>query len=255
MRRPLRLVYEDRGVLRRALEGDLARGGAFLPCDDPPPLQARVVVAVELPFAKQRILLDADVVHRVEPGSSPQGAGVGVQFLEAVEALCARFAPFVAEGPPPAAPAKRAKAPQAAGRAAPAGGDAGADGLFDSDDLFDDLAAPAASGAASPASSGDDDLSDADLEEILASGAIEEAIDDALAPAEGGEEEKGDPFGWFDPGARALDPEAEVEGSHVPGPAPGDPSFDPAEIAMEADDEPIPELGTPGTGHRTRADD
>jgi Tfp pilus assembly protein PilZ len=231
MRRPLDLVFEDRDALRRALEGDLAKGGAFVPTDDPPPLQARVVIALQLGFARERVLLDADVVHVVSPESapSPDAVGVGVQFLEPVEKLLARLRNLLGDDAPK-------KPATAVPRPEPAGGD-----LFDGDDLFD-----------APAPEAEVELSDGELSALLEGEGPAEA--DPAAATEVSAAESSDPFGWFDPSAREIDPAAAGEPEPFEGPAPGDPSFDPREVSLEAEDEPLPDLGQPGTGHRVRQD-
>lgn len=249
MSRPLHLVFEDRAALCRALEGDLAKGGAFVPCEDAPPLQARVVIAVELAFCRERVLLDAEVVHVVAPeqAPSPDAVGVGVQFLESAEELSARFRPLVGEdaaaeaptGPAPSAPPDAAP-PQAPLEPAP-------DFLADGDLFGDDEPEPGLSFA-------DPSLSDGELAALLdgddaGGGALE--LD--VAPGASAAEAEGDPKPLLEPDSRDLDPGAATRAAA--GPSPGDPEHDPSELVLDAGDDDVLELGEPGTGHRVRRGD
>jgi hypothetical protein len=93
MSRSIPLVFATQEAFRVGLEEHLGKGGAVLETPAPLPLQARVVVALELTFCRERILLDADIVQAM-PG------GVAVQFLEPADALRRRLVGFTGEAPP-----------------------------------------------------------------------------------------------------------------------------------------------------------
>jgi hypothetical protein len=229
----------------------------FVHADDPPRLQARVVVELELAFAGTKARLEGEVVQHV-PASAGTGAGVGVELLAPLAKIregLGRFAEPGAgaapSGPPaaaarPGAPARTAAAPAAKPPEVQA--PAAADGLFDDDDLFEpveDAASPASAPPAAdaiadddaldlgdpldaPAASagGDDDLneiSDADL-----AAALEEVAPEAARPA---------------PAAPASTPEAPATRTLAPQPLdPNDPlaSLDPGALVL-SDDDPEPE--------------
>ena len=127
---PLRIP--DAEAFQAALQEHLGKGGAVLQMESPPPVQSRIVVALELVFCDQRMLLDADVVQAV-PG------GVAVQFLEPADALRERLVALV-EPPAPA------------------------DDLFGEGDLFDGEPPEASEAAPAPASGAGLDHAEVDLE-------------------------------------------------------------------------------------------
>jgi uncharacterized protein (TIGR02266 family) len=82
---------DDEGVPRvEAVTRNLGAGGAFVLCDDPLPIGARVELIVHLPRPARDIDVTAEVRWRVTASDGAHDAGMGLQFMDiAVDDLLA----------------------------------------------------------------------------------------------------------------------------------------------------------------------
>lgn len=250
----LRLRFETREAFARVWAESLSRGAVFVHVAEPPRLQARVVVELELAFAGSKARLEGEVVHHV-PASAGGEAGVAVELLAPLAKIREAFGRYADEEgaapakPAPPRPAAGAAPARAAGAAAAAtppvrpAAPAGDDGLFDDDALFEPDAAAAADDALdlddvvpeAPAAGADDDLDISDEE--LASLVGEAGAPTPAAPSKA-------------PAARPAPPKAPASAPEAPAtrtlaPLPLDPndplaSLDPGALEL-SDADPLPE--------------
>jgi len=82
---------DDQGIPHvEAVTRDLGAGGAFVLCDDPLPIGARVELILHLPRPARDIEVTAEVRWRVTPSDGVHDAGMGLQFVDlAVDDLLA----------------------------------------------------------------------------------------------------------------------------------------------------------------------
>jgi uncharacterized protein (TIGR02266 family) len=82
---------DDEGVPRvEAVTRNLGAGGAFVLCDDPLPIGARVELILHLPRPARDIDVAAEVRWRVTASDGTHDAGMGLQFVDiAVDDLLA----------------------------------------------------------------------------------------------------------------------------------------------------------------------
>lgn len=74
---------DSEGVPRvEAITRNLGAGGAFVLCDDPLPVGARVELILHLPRPARDIDVTAEVRWRVAPGEGTHEAGMGLQFVD-----------------------------------------------------------------------------------------------------------------------------------------------------------------------------
>ncbi len=89
MGRRLRLAFDTAEAFRTEFERNITNGGAFVRTPDSFEVRALVEVEIELSYSGERVVLDAEIVHRVP------GAGVAVQFLRPAVELRDEFARFL----------------------------------------------------------------------------------------------------------------------------------------------------------------
>ena len=82
---------DSEGIPRvEAVTRNLGAGGAFVLCDDPLPVGARVELILHLPRPARDIDVTAEVRWRVTPSDGVHDAGMGLQFVDlAVDDLLA----------------------------------------------------------------------------------------------------------------------------------------------------------------------
>lgn len=251
----LRVRFESREAFGRVWTETLSRGALFVHAEDPPRLQARVVVELELAFAGAKARLEGEVVHRV-PASAGAEAGVAVELLAPLAKIREGLGRFAEGATEPAAAGEAA--PAAVSRpAAPAAAAAEAGGPREDDDLFepDDGAAleldAVVDGPPGPAPEPDAvDISDDDLAAALAEAGVD--VDEPDAPEAGPR-----------PGSAA--PQAAASRTLAPQPPdPADPlaSLDPGALVLSEDDpEPaadpaaLPPEGVPFDPHERELGD
>jgi Tfp pilus assembly protein PilZ len=108
--RTLRVAFATAEDFRREFEANLARGGLFVPTDQPAELREEVLVELDLAFRGSRVQIPAEVVAVVPPELASAGGipGVALQLLTPAAELAERFEPILGALPPPK-PATSAK--------------------------------------------------------------------------------------------------------------------------------------------------
>lgn len=83
---PVKLAVRFRAASDFAQEHalNLSRGGVFIRCDAPPPVNTAVEVSIELPDGGDAVVSAGVVVHAQLPGPG-KVAGAGVQFVDATD--------------------------------------------------------------------------------------------------------------------------------------------------------------------------
>jgi Tfp pilus assembly protein PilZ len=120
--RSLHLVFQSATAFREEYARNLVKGGAFVPTREPLALRELVEVVLEVPFAGEKLVLQAEVVHYVEGGPR---SGAAVQFLTDAPDLRSRLESILERA--------EVQAEREAAAPVPAPGDDG--GLFEASDL------------------------------------------------------------------------------------------------------------------------
>ena len=82
-RRPAYLTEDEpAGALDSAVTRNLGTGGAFILCREPMPVGTQLQLFLRLPTADHDIGITAEVRWVVTYAEDPDGAGMGVKFLE-----------------------------------------------------------------------------------------------------------------------------------------------------------------------------